>query len=72
MTRALKKAFDAASRLAERDQDDLAAAILAEVEADECWEATFAQSSTTLERLATEALEDHRAGRTEPLDPDDL
>lgn len=72
MTRALKKAFDAASRLAERDQDGLAAAILAEVGADERWEATFAQSSTTLERLATEALEDHRAGRTEPLDPDDL
>jgi hypothetical protein len=72
MTRALKKAFDAASRLAERDQDDLAAAILAEVEADERWDATLAQSPTTLERLANEALEEHRAGRTELLDPDAL
>lgn len=70
MTRALKKAFDAASRLAERDQNDLAAAILAEVEADERWDTTLVKSSATLERLANEALEEHQAGRTEPLDPD--
>lgn len=70
MTKALKKAFEAASRLPDSDQDDLAAAILEELEADERWEAAFARSQGALERLADEALDEHRAGRTEPLDPD--
>ena len=72
MTKALKKAFEAASRLSHHDQDELAAAILEELEADERWEAAFARSQDALERLADEALEEHRAGRTEPLDPDAL
>jgi phosphopantothenate synthetase len=72
MTRALKKAFEAASRLSDRDQDELAAAIIEEMHADERWEAAFARSQDALERLADEALEEHRAGRTEPLDPDAL
>jgi hypothetical protein len=72
MTKALKKAFEAASRLPDADQDELAAAILEELEADERWEAAFARSQDALERLADEALDEYRAGRTEPLDPDAL
>ncbi len=72
MTKALKKAFEAASRLSEREQDELAAAILEELTADERWEAAFAQSQGALERLADEALAEHRAGRTKALDPDAL
>ena len=72
MTKALKRAFETASRLPDREQDELAAAILEELDADERWEAAFACSQGALERLADEALEEHRAGRTEPLDPDAL
>jgi hypothetical protein len=72
MTKALQKAFEAASRLPHPEQDELAAAILEELEADERWEAAFARSQDALERLADEALEEHRAGRTESLDPDAL
>ncbi len=72
MTKALKKAFEAASHLPEREQDELAAAILEELAADERWEATFAQSRGALERLADQALAEHRAGRTKALDPDAL
>jgi hypothetical protein len=72
MTKALRKAFEAASRLPDADQDELAAAILEELEADERWDAAFARSQDALERLAEEALEEYRAGRTEPLDPDAL
>ena len=72
MTKALKKAFEAASRLPDPDQDELAAAILEELDADERWEAVFARSQDALERLADEAQEEYRAGRTEPLDPDAL
>ena len=72
MTEALKRAFDDASRLPEREQDALAAAILEELAADERWEAALAATPGALERLADEALAEHRAGRTKPLDPDAL
>jgi len=72
MTNALKKAFELASRLPDRDQDALAAAILEEVVADERWEAAVAAAPGALERLADEALAEHRAGRTKTLDPDTL
>lgn len=68
MTKALKRAFDAASRLPERDQDALAAAIVEELAADEKWEAALAANPGALEGLANEALAEHRAGRTKPLD----
>jgi hypothetical protein len=72
MTKALKKAFEAASRLPPRDQDELAAAILHELAAEQRWEAALAASGPALERLADEAVREHRAGQTRPLDPDSL
>jgi hypothetical protein len=72
MTKALRKAFEAASRLPDREQDELASAILEELAADERWEVAFAESQAALEQLAGEALKEHRAGRTEALDPDAL
>jgi hypothetical protein len=72
MTNKLKKAFDAASKLPPAEQDALASAILEEVKVDGLWEASFAKQPGALERLAEEALDDHRAGRTRPLDPDKL
>jgi len=72
MTNKLKKAFDAASKLPPAEQDALAAAILEEVKVDGLWEASFAKTPGALERLADEALDEHRAGSTRPLDPDNL
>jgi hypothetical protein len=72
MTKALKKAFEAASQLPDREQDELAAAILQELAADQRWEAALGESREALERLAEEALNEHRAGRTRPLEPDAL
>lgn len=72
MTKALHKAFEAASKLPDREQDELAAAILEELRADEAWEKMLGGSLAELERLAEEALQEHRAGRTKPLDPDTL
>ena len=62
MTKAFQKAFEVASRLPDREQDELATAILEEMAANERWEAAFAQSQQPLERLVKEALEEHRAG----------
>ncbi len=72
MTNKLKKAFDAASKLPPAEQDALAAAILEEVKVDGLWEASFAKTPGALERLADEALDEHRTGTTRPLDPDNL
>jgi hypothetical protein len=72
MTRALERAFAAASRLPDREQEELAAAILDEIEAERRWEASLAASQDALKRLADEALAEHRAGESEPLDPDAL
>src|SRR5919197_1207031 len=72
MREALQKAFEAASRLPDGEQDELAAAILEELRADELCEVKLEKSRPALERLAEEAREEYRAGRTEPLDRDAL
>jgi len=41
-------------------------------QADGLWEASFAKQPGALEQLADEALQEHRAGRTRPLEPDKL
>jgi len=72
VTKALEDAFRAAASLPESQQDELAAAIKAEIEAEEEWERLFGKSQDALARLADEALSEHAAGDTRPLDPDDL
>jgi len=66
----LEKAFHAAKELPEAEQNALAASILADIEDERRWTSAFEQSSEALAELAAEALAEHRAGRTLPLDPD--
>jgi hypothetical protein len=68
MTRSLERAFAAAARLSEKAQDELAEAILAEIQAEECFDGTLGVSRDALEQLADEAIAEHRAGKTESLD----
>ena len=68
MTKSLKKAFDAASKLPEAEQDALAAAILEELESERRWDELFYRSADTLAKLAKDALAEDRAGRTRSLD----
>lgn len=74
MTQLLEKAFEQASRLPSDEQDEFARLLLAELESEQRWAASFArpESEDLLERLADEALTSHRSGRTRPLDPDRL
>jgi len=69
VTNALHEVFDEASKLPEPEQDALAAAIRAEMEADAAWETLLSASGEALETLADEAVAEHRSGRTLPLDP---
>ncbi|MBS1106759.1 MAG: hypothetical protein H6Q91_2261 [Deltaproteobacteria bacterium] len=69
MTKSLEHVFAIASRLPESEQEDLAAAILAEIEAEDRFDAALAGSPESLDELADEALAEHRRGKTQPLDP---
>lgn len=72
MTRLLEKAFKEASKLPEVEQDALAKWMLEELEAERKWDRLFAESEDVLGRLADEALEAHRQGKTKPLNPENL
>ncbi len=72
MTRLLKKAFDQASQLPEEAQNALAQQLLDEIASEEAWQGALDHSGGTLASLADEALGEHRAGRTRPLDPESL
>lgn len=68
MTQLLEQAYAEMERLAPPDQDAIATLILEEIEDEQRWQQSFAQSSPALARLAEEALAEHRAGLTQPLD----
>lgn len=68
MTQLLERAYAEVARLPEADQDAIATLILEELEDERKWQTSFAQSQDALARLAEEALAEHRAGRTKPLD----
>lgn len=74
MNQHLKQAFQKASQLPEAEQTRFARFLLAELEANRQWQALFSrpESEDLLERMADEAVSDHRAGLTSPLDPEKL
>jgi hypothetical protein len=69
MTKALEQAFREASKLPESEQNALAEAIRNEVMGENDWERLFTGSREALEKLADEAIVEHRAGRTQPVKP---
>jgi hypothetical protein len=62
VTDLLKKAFDAASRLSEDEQDAVAEWLLAELAAEQEWEERFAGTQATLSVLAREAIRERGRG----------
>jgi len=72
MTKMLRAAFDAASRLPADEQNAIAAALLADIEGELRWDETLDQTGERLTALGDEAIDEDRAGHSEPLDPDDL
>ena len=74
MTQLLQKAFERAAKLPQEEQDKFARFLLAELESERQWTKLFSRSESEdlLEGLADEALAAHRAGRTQPLDIEEL
>ena len=72
MTKALERAFQEISKLPEDEQDAVAAWLLQELEDERNWRGRLARDPDRLGDLADEALREHAADRTQPLDPDTL
>lgn len=68
MTRALETALAEVAKLPPEEQDALAALLLDEIASEHRWSRSFAASPGVLESFAAEALAEHRAGKTRPLD----
>lgn len=64
MNQLLQQAFERAAELPGEEQDRFARFLLAEIESERRWADLFAraESEDLLERLADEALAEHRAG----------
>jgi hypothetical protein len=72
VTQLLEQAFAAAARLPVEDQDALARALLSDLASERMIEDRLTATPDALDQLADEALAEHRAGRTERLDPERL
>ena len=72
MTKLLEEAFTEAAKLSAQEQDALAAVILEELASERRWDQAFADSADLLAQLADQALAEHRAGKTQVLDPERL
>ena len=71
MTKRLEQAFSEAAKLPPEEQEAFAAILLEELASERRWADAFAKSPQTLSRLAAEALDEHRAGRTRPFENND-
>ena len=67
MTDLLEKALGEVKKLPPSEQDAVAAILLQELAAEQRWSDSFANSQDVLEKLAQEALAEHRAGQTKPM-----
>ena len=74
MTELLQQAFDRASELPESQQDEFARFLLAELDSGRRWDELFnlPESDDLLGRLADDALDARKGGRTKPLDSAEL
>jgi hypothetical protein len=72
MTKRLEQAITQLKTLPTDKQDQIATLILDEIEDDRRWEESFARSPDLLAKLAAEAMAEHRAGKTQALDPETL
>jgi hypothetical protein len=72
MTELLEQAIARLKTLPSSEQDAIATMILEELEQERRWDESFARSPDLLAQLAAEAMAEHRAGKTQELDPETL
>ena len=68
----LERVISEIEKLPPAEQNQFVAWILEELHSEQRWSKSFAKSSDVLSGLADEALAEHKAKKTEILNPDDL
>jgi hypothetical protein len=68
MTRLLEDVLRKVGRLPEDEQDGIASQILETLEDEEAWGKMLRKNPAKLRKLAEKALDEHRRGKTRPLD----
>jgi hypothetical protein len=68
MTALLEKAISRVSDLPSKRQNDIARFVLAEIDAEARWDASFLTSQDELSALAAAALTERRRGKTRKMD----
>jgi hypothetical protein len=69
MTEVLEQAISHLKTFPASEQDVIASMILEELEDDLRWNKAFTDSSDVLDKLAATAMSEHRADKTQKLDP---
>ena len=72
MTTLLEQACAEAAKRSHEEQDLLASRLLAALAAEDAFDRAIAASADKLAKLARHAIDEHRAGNTEELDPERL
>ena len=72
MTELLEIAIAKVKNLPDNEQNAIAAIIFEELEDETKWDTSFANSQDLLASLASEAMNEYKAGETEELDPEIL
>lgn len=72
MTQLLEKAFARMEKLPAIEQNAVAKWLLNELSSEKHWNKAFAESEGVLEKLAEEALKEHKQKKTRLLDPESL
>ena len=72
MTKLLKQAFEQIEKLSSDRQNAVAKWLLAELASEERWDQSYSASQSVLGKLAEEAVQEYRAGKTKILDADKL
>jgi hypothetical protein len=68
----MEKAVEALRSIPDDQQDAVAGFVLSEIESDRRWSDTSTRHADKLRKIADEAREEFRAGRTSELDPEKL
>jgi len=68
MTRLLEDALRKVGKLSDDEQDGIASQILETLKDEEAWGKTLRKNPAKLRKLAEKALDEHRRGKTRPLD----
>lgn len=72
MTKLLEQAIAKLKTLSSNEQDEIAVMILEELEDEMRWDKAFSESQAALANIASEAMAEYKAGKTQELNPEKL